>query len=224
MGKVSETITENIFRSFYGSNLFIEKTAIPSWYGFTSKKGTSYSGYPDFFLDGSEFSIIVEAKAEDINQAEIEVKFYMANNAITKDIIGIAIAGQKINEINVTYLFKPSGKKEFKEIEIKDTLVEIPELIKYAKKAKYGEMITTESLITVLKDLNKKFNNNNRIRDTNRSLFFSGIMIALTNNNFRNTYKSIQPPSKNEISSVKTTVLEAHHLNNAILSAIDIQL
>lgn len=85
-------------------------------------------------------------------------------------------------------------------------------------------MITTESLITVLKDLNKKFNNNNRIRDTNRSLFFSGIMIALTNNNFRNTYKSIQPPSKNEISSVKTTVLEAHHLNNAILSAIDIQL
>lgn len=148
----------------------------------------------------------------------------MANNAITKDIIGIAIAGQKINEINVTYLFKPSGKKEFKEIEIKDTLVEIPELIKYAKKAKYGEMITTESLITVLKDLNKKFNNNNRIRDTNRSLFFSGIMIALTNNNFRNTYKSIQPPSKNEISSVKTTVLEAHHLNNAILSAIDIQL
>lgn len=30
MGKVSETITENIFRSFYGRNLFIEKTAIPS--------------------------------------------------------------------------------------------------------------------------------------------------------------------------------------------------
>ena len=46
--KVSETVTENLFRDFYGANTFIEKSAIPSGYGFTSKKGTSYSGYPDF--------------------------------------------------------------------------------------------------------------------------------------------------------------------------------
>jgi len=36
--KVSETVTENIFRDFYGANTFIEKSAIPSGYGFTSKK------------------------------------------------------------------------------------------------------------------------------------------------------------------------------------------
>lgn len=36
--KTSETITENIFRDFYGANTFIEKSAIPSGYGFTSKK------------------------------------------------------------------------------------------------------------------------------------------------------------------------------------------
>ena len=47
----SETITENIFRNFYGTNTFIEKSAIPKSYGFTSKKGTDYNGYPDFFID-----------------------------------------------------------------------------------------------------------------------------------------------------------------------------
>ena len=54
--KVSETVTENLFRDFYGANTFIEKSAIPSGYGFTSKKGTSYSGYPDF-------SVIAETTA-----------------------------------------------------------------------------------------------------------------------------------------------------------------
>ena len=35
---VSETVTENIFREFYGSSTFIEKSAIPSELGFQSKK------------------------------------------------------------------------------------------------------------------------------------------------------------------------------------------
>ncbi len=38
--KTSESITENIFRNFYGVNAFIEKSAIPSEYGFISKSGT----------------------------------------------------------------------------------------------------------------------------------------------------------------------------------------
>lgn len=33
-GSKSETITENIFREFYGNGAFIEKSAIPSHYGF----------------------------------------------------------------------------------------------------------------------------------------------------------------------------------------------
>ncbi len=47
-GGKSETITESIFREFYGLESFIEKSAIPSHYGFKSKKGTGYKGYPDF--------------------------------------------------------------------------------------------------------------------------------------------------------------------------------
>ena len=49
-------------------------------------------------------------------------------------------------------------------------------------------------------------------------------MIALKNNNFRSTYKSIQPPSKMEVATTKATVLEAHNLNKAILEAITTEL
>ena len=62
--EVSETNTENIFRDFYGSTTFIEKSAIPDSYGFKSKKNTSYKGYPDFFKEvnlgnGKRFFIII---------------------------------------------------------------------------------------------------------------------------------------------------------------------
>lgn len=91
-------------------------------------------------------------------------------------------------------------------------------------RTKYGESVTTEALITVLRNLNKRFNDGNKIRDTDRSLFFSGLMIALKNNNFRSTYRSIQAPSKQEVASMNATVLEAHNLNKAILDAITSEL
>lgn len=83
-GSKSETITENIFREFYGNGAFIEKSAIPSHYGFKSKKGTGYKGYPDFFRDNAneDFVIIVEAKADDYKAACEEVEFYAKVNKI----------------------------------------------------------------------------------------------------------------------------------------------
>ena len=80
---ISETKTENIFRDFYGSTTFIEKSAIPAEYGFKSKKGTDYKGYPDFFKDLENYTIIVEAKAVAHNNAMEEVLFYMLNNNIS---------------------------------------------------------------------------------------------------------------------------------------------
>ena len=62
MDKISETKAENLFRGFYGPDVFIEKSAIPSEYGFTSKKGTLHSGYPDFFLDHKSFCLIFVSK------------------------------------------------------------------------------------------------------------------------------------------------------------------
>ena len=127
ISKVSETKAENIFRGFYGADVFIEKSAIPSEYGFTSKKGTQYSGYPDFFLDHKDFAIFVEAKPLKHSAAEEDVKFYIENNNIHKDIVGIAVSGQELNQIKVTYFFKLYGNKEIKNFLVKDKLLTLEE-------------------------------------------------------------------------------------------------
>lgn len=222
--KTSETITENIFRNFYGPNTFIEKSAISSGYGFTSKKGTSYSGYPDFFYDSDDYCIVVEAKATDHTAAQNEVQYYMINNRIHKDIIGISISGQSVETLNATYYLKLANASDIKLFPQSDVLLSISEIKKQYTKLKYGESVTTESLITVLKNLNKRFNDNNKVRDTDRSLFFSGLMIALKNNNFRSTYRNIQAPSKQEVATTQATILEAHNLNKGILEAITTEL
>ena len=222
--KKSETVTENMFRNFYGATTFVEKSAIPSAYGFSSKKGTDYAGYPDFFLEEDDYCIVVEAKAIDHKAAQEEVQFYAINNKIHKDVIGIAVSGQKNNSLRVSYYLKQYKIAEIKTFPQSDTFLSLVAIKKEYQKAKYGESVTTEALISVLKDLNKCFNNQNKIRDTDRSLFFSGLMIALKNNNFRSTYKNIQAPSKQEVASTKATVLEAHNLNKAILEAITTEL
>lgn len=167
---------------------------------------------------------MVEAKATDHAAAQDEVQYYMINNKIHKDIIGISVSGQSRENILVTYYLKLMGMTEIKSFPQENTLLSIPAIKKQYVKTKYGESVTPEALITVLKDLNKRFNDNNKVRDTDRSLFFSGLMIALKNNNFRSTYKSIQAPSKQEVATTKATVLEAHNLNKAILEAITTEL
>lgn len=221
---ISETKTENIFRNQYGVNEFLEKSAIPKHYGFKSKQGTDNKGFPDFFKDLDDYAIVVEAKATKHSEAELEVQFYLQNNTINKDLIGIAISGQDVSQIKVTYFYKLKDNHEIMSFKIKDTLLSLESLHKKFLKHKNGEFITNEELTNILKDLNEKFHANNKIRDTDRSLFFSGLMIALTNNNFRNIYQNITIPSKEEIASVKVAVLEAHHLNKAIVEAITKQL
>lgn len=223
--KVSETVTENIFRNFYGSKTFIEKSAISSLYGFKSKskKETNRLGYPDFFIETDDFCVIVEAKPEDIDVAIEEVKFYMNNNRIKKSIIGMAIAGQVENELNVRYFYKLHDAKQIIDFGTKDCLLTLDEIKKQFCKSVYGDTITDAELTTVLTNLNKKFNDNN-VRDTERSLFFSALMIALNNTNFLNTYKNIQAPSDTEKATVNCKILDAHYLNEAIHNAVTIEL
>ncbi len=223
--KVSEAITENIFRNFHGAQTFIEKTAIPKEYGFTSKSGKNYAGYPDFFKDEEEYSIIVEAKATKQEEAEEEIKHYMIYNHIKKDIIGIAFSGQTESTLKVSYYFKELNNNDVNKIEsVGSFLIDLNGIKKVYKQNKYGDSITTGSLISVLKNLNNKFNKDGKVRATDRSLFFSGLMIALNSHNFRSTYKTIQAPSNEEISTTKAIVLESHNLNNAIISSISNQL
>ncbi|TAF59415.1 MAG: restriction endonuclease, partial [Flavobacterium sp.] len=220
----SETITENLFRDFYGSKTFIEKSAIPNELGFQSKANTSYQGYPDFLFEEEDYFIVVEAKATEQTDAINEIQHYLLKNNVTKDIIGIAVSGQNIDDLKVDWFLKTKENKNCVHILKDSTLLTLKNIYSLYWKNKYGESITSESLVRTLNELNKTFNDNNKVKDTERSLFFSGLMIALKDNTFRNTYKNIQAPSKEEVSTIKITILEAYNLNNAILDAITRQL
>ena len=221
---IGESNTENIFRDFYGAKTFIEKSAIPKKYGFVSKDETGNYGYPDFFKDLTDFVIIVEAKALKHSQAEEEVQFYMLNNKITTGMVGIAVSGQDLSQIKVTYYFKKPDSNTIEMFQVRDKLLSIDNIKQTYQKKIAGETITDDELTKIIKRLNETFHDGNKVRDTDRSLFFSGILIALRNDEFRASYKLTQPPSKTEIATTKLTLLEAHNLNKKLLEAIDIEL
>ena len=221
----NETVTEGIFRKRYGNGTFIEKTAIPLEYGFKSKNGTNCPGYPDFFKVLEDFAIIVEAKAIDHDAAVKEACFYTSTNTIDRDIISIAVSGQSTSKLKVTYFYRELGSKDVVEIDsVKDALLELSDLEKLYTKTKYGTTTTTEGLVSVLKDLNNRFHKDGKVRATDRSLFFSGLLIALNSRNFRKNWRSLDAPEKHEIASTQATVLQAHNLNEAIVKAISSQL
>lgn len=215
----SETTTEKIFRVFYGADTFIEKSAIPSSFGFISKKKTGEPGYPDFFKEFSDYVIVVEAKADDFNAAITEVKWYMEKNLIIdKDILGIAISGQNKDALQVSYFsrfLKNESFEEIQELTSASQLLSLTNIEKIYHKKKYGDSVSDTALTSFLSELNKKFHKKNIVRDTNRSLFFSGLMIALNDENFRKTYKNLQKPSSG---------IEAKNINESILKAISDQL
>lgn len=227
MGKrASETVTENIFRQFYGAEVFTEKSAIKESYGFVSKKGTDNKGYPDFFLHDQtkEYMVVVEAKALKQSEAEDEVKWYMKNNDFSGPVVGIAISGQHLNQLKVTYFYQIERKQEVERLQVKDKLLSLENLDITVNKRVRGETVTEEQLLNTLKNLNKRFHDDKRVRNTDRSLFFSGLLIALSNNNFRSSYKTILAPTEEETAGVNASVLEAHYLNESILNAISVQL
>lgn len=219
---ISESITENLFRNYYDPLTFIEKSAIPEEHGFKSKNNTDFKGYPDFFKDEENFVIVVEAKATNQKQAIAEVKHYMLNNNIDKDIIGIAISGQDLADIEVDYFLKNESKCIH--IDCDNVMLNLTNIDKLFRENKYGPMATTEHLTKTIKSLNQSFNTNNKVRDTERSLFFSGLMIALKDNTFRATYRNIEKPSREETEQQQITILEAHNLNKSVIEAITRQL
>lgn len=221
IGGKSETITESIFRGFYGLDSFVEKSAIPAKYGFKSKKGTGYKGYPDFFRDNDDedFVIIVEAKADDFKAACEEVEYYSKINNIDKDIIAISISGQSVQSYESALFLKFVGGR-FREIPTNGKLLSIGSLKKIYKKEKLGDSISNERLHTILAELNNTFHEPMKINETKRSLFFAGLMIALKDDTFRTTYSKIKPPTKEQQSNSKYHLIDAYNLNKSIIEAI----
>ncbi|MGY5289270.1 N-6 DNA methylase, partial [Streptococcus agalactiae] len=81
----------------------------------------------------------VEAKALLHSHAEDEIKFYMRKNSIKKNIVGIAVSGQELSQIKVTYFYKKFGEDEIYSFQIKDKLLSIETIGKTLNKRISGE-------------------------------------------------------------------------------------
>lgn len=173
----SETVTENLFRDFYGVKAFIEKSAISKNYGFKSKKGTGYKGYPDFLREEKDYLIVVECKADtkDHVQAEDETKHYISNVSKKYNVIGIAVSGQSATDLKVTHFISVLGGKSPEDINIKN-LLKLPELssvfIDKSTKINYS------NLISYADKLNTVFHENFKIAVHRRPFFFAGLLFS----------------------------------------------
>lgn len=218
--KESETITEGIFRTFYGANTFIEKSAIPHEYDFRSKFNIEETGYPDFFYETDKYAIVVEAKPsiKQINQACSEAKFYAKVNKVGKDIFAIGMAGQTEEEY-IAKLYYIIDGENIKEFESDGKLMSLDDIAKLYKRVKFSDKISNEALKKKLKELNETFHQY-QIKDTERSLFFSGLMIALKDENFIGSYKGIKAPNESQQRSAQNKLIPAHFLNEKIIESI----
>ena len=225
---MAESTTENLFRDFYGPSSFIEKHDIPKKFGFVSKKvgggDSGNAGYPDFFKDMGDWLIVVEAKSgkpglkSSHAAAEAEVQGYMANNAVPDaDIVGIAVSGQTLDSLAVTYYFRKGGTAEIEVMDGLDSLMTVDVLAKYYQVASHGDPLSDAELRRFLVRLNERFHKDSRVRDTERSLFFSALMIALDDNVFRSLYQALPKPDD-------ARLVEARLLNDQIVEAVQRQL
>jgi type I restriction enzyme M protein len=222
---MAESTTENLFRDFYGASTFIEKRDIPKKFGFQSKrKGSKDDGFPDFFKDMGSWLIVVEAKSgapgprSDHAAALADVRSYMTNNAAPHtDIVGIAVSGQTLDSLRVTHLLRKGDSDEIEEMEGLQSLVSLEALGNHYAAAAIGDPLSDTELRRFLRRLNERFHKDSRVRDTERSLFFSALMIALDDEPFRNVYNSIGEPEDDRL-------VAARYLNDAIVDAVARQL
>ena len=145
MSKTSETKTERVFRKKYGVDSFIEKTAIDKKYGFKSKTGKSFSGLPDFFREERDYCIVVEAKSTDHKLAVEEVQFYMKENSISQDIIGIAVSGQTLRAAKFSYFLKESKKKKIEKLVESEACQSLPEIKRLYRQKNMGILLVMKN-------------------------------------------------------------------------------
>lgn len=222
---MAESTTENLFREFYGASTFIEKRDIPKKFGFRSKReGSTDDGFPDFFKDMGDWLILVEAKSgepglrSDHAAAVSDVCSYMTNNAVPHtDIMGIALSGQTQESLQVTYLIRNGGTEEIEELEEPRSLVSIESLTNHYDTAAHGDPLSETELRRFLVHLNERFHKDSRVRDTERSLFFSALMIALDDPQFRSVYKS-------QVAPEDARLVQARYLNDQVIEAVKRQL
>jgi len=205
---MNERKTENIVRKHfekYSIDCVIEEQKsdspkIDKLLKFASKKGSN-AGYPEFIISipsQPDFIIVIECKGDlKKHQSKNKDKYsefavdgallYASFLSKEYDVLAIAVSGESIKDLKVSHFLNLKGQNKAIE-KFSNKLLDIESYVKeyVASPEKFRQ--DYESLLSFSKELNEKLHSI-KVKESQRSLLISGILIALENTAFRNSYK-----------------------------------
>lgn len=171
-----------------------------------SKKGSGV-GRPEFIIsskENNEFVCVIECKADVTKHQSLTLnKFseyavdgarlyadYLSKEA---DVLYIGVSGQNEDELRVSHYLKLKGESNDTEIFKDCGLQNFNAYLQQYKKSRFR--VDYENLLKYVSGLNETLHSK-KIPEKERAILFSGILIALEDDEFRNGYKSRKDPSR----------------------------
>ncbi|MFZ3077436.1 MAG: N-6 DNA methylase [Candidatus Aenigmatarchaeota archaeon] len=216
----NERITEDFVRThfkndgMFNSIIFEEQATknikIDKLLKNASKSGNG-KGYPEFIIQFKEipdFIIVVECKANTKYHKSKEgdkYKDYAVDGALLYssflskeyDVLSIAISGEEKSNIRISHFLQLKGVKEANTIFKEDKLFSLYDYINGYKSDEKKFNQDFQELLRYSKILNDKLHAI-KVPEANRSLLISGILIALQDKAFCNSYKFQKPKELSE--------------------------
>jgi hypothetical protein len=184
-----------------------------------SKKGNK-NGYPEFIISFNEHHdllIVIECKAHNQKHQSNTINFdkyaeYAVDGALLYasflqkeyNVIAIGISGETKRTLKSSHFLFLKGQKNYTSI-FGDELLDIESYINGFLRSPEKFKQDYDSLIRYSKELNELLQNK-KVKESQRSLLISGIMIALDNRNFINTYLNELTPKDLADSLVNTVI------------------
>lgn len=165
-----------------------------------SKHGDK-GGFPDFIIYSKSYSellIVVELKSS-INYHESETKDNYADYAVDGallyasflskefDVLAIAVSGEELNKLRISHYIQLKEEKKAHTI-FGDSVLRIDDYFDGINKSNYKFNQDYAKLIAYTKTLNETLHAK-KIKESQRALLISGILIALKDRAFKDAYK-----------------------------------
>lgn len=227
----NERKTENIVRKHFDkfTDIVIEEQKsdnikISKLLKNASKKGDRH-GSPEFIIsytDNSDFIIVVECKHDNkkhesktgdkyADYAVDGVLLYASFLAKEYDVLAIAVSGETKAELKVSHYLHL--KNEAKAVPIfADKLLPTSDYIQGYIQSPEKFRQDYEALLSFSKDLNEELHAK-KVKESQRSLLISGILIALDNDAFKASYSKHKKPKDLANSLVDTISVELKNAN-----------
>lgn len=166
----------------------------------TKRTGGVGAGYPDYIIRDArqdDVAIVIECKADTSKHASASLdqfsdyavdgaRLYADYLSKELDVVYIGISGQSDLELKISHYLKLRGKNEHKEILKGCGLQEFPSYLEQLRNHRFR--VDYSSLLEYMGGLNKQLHGK-RIPEKQRAILFSGILLALEDVTFRNTYR-----------------------------------